>query len=507
MTKRLILLVSFLLLCISSKAINMKVGDTETLDIGNISYLKGCMWTISRPNDVVFTSSPSNYSTRATIKAVHSFPSTSPCIVQCEYSYYDLDPTTGRYTYLRSGYKDWTIFVSDDDNNNDNNDTATGIIIEPSSASINVDEWVTLTASVQNASSIPKLSWKIEDTNVAYYTQTQNHKINVRGIKEGNTRISVTTPNGKTAYCNLEVKSKEYEVGEYFTAKTIEGIELTFRAMNSKTCYVQNSSSNAVIPTSTTGTITIPDKVNGYTVTVIGWGAFAMCKSLSRIEIPNTVREIHSDSFFGCSNLETIIIPNSVNFIDGSAFAGCSSAKQIILSENLTYLGPNAFRSCTQLQNLVIPEGVESISLGICSGCENLISITLPNSLTTINGLTGKDAAFYNCKKLSTVYSYIENPFPINKNIFYIDESSPNIINAKLYVLKGKKELYSQVNGWKNFKEIVELGESTKIENVIINNLGGNIYSVGGNLIRKKGCNINLTRGIYIQGNKKLITK
>ena len=36
----------------------MKVGDTETLGIGNIEHLQGCQWTISRPYDVVFTTKP-----------------------------------------------------------------------------------------------------------------------------------------------------------------------------------------------------------------------------------------------------------------------------------------------------------------------------------------------------------------------------------------------------------------------------------------------------------------
>lgn len=504
MIKKFLFLVFLLLTCIPLRAINMKVGDTETLDIGNISYLKGCMWTISRPYDVEFTSSPSNYSTRVTIKAVHSFPSTSPCIVQCEYSYYDLDPTTGRYTYLRSGYKDWTIFVSDDENNNDNNESATGVIIEPSSASINVDEWVTLTASVVNANSMPKLSWRIEDTSIAYFTQTQNHKINVRGIKEGKTRVYVTTPNGKTTYCNLEVKAKEYEVGEYFTAKTIEGVELTFVAKQDKTCWVKNSDSNAVIPTTTTGKITIPEKVNGYSVVAIGRDAFAMCSSLNNIEIPNTVIDIHSDSFFGCSNLESITLPNSVKTIATCAFMNCKSVKYILLSENLNYIGACAFEGCSQLQNLVIPDGVENIFYAMCKGCENLESVTFPKTITSIQGYGGKDGVFYNCKNLKKVFSYIENPFTINKNIFFIDESNPDEINATLYVPKGKKEVYMQTKGWQNFKEIVEIGDVSLIRNHIKTEKNNKIYSVDGKFLGIKYKN-RINKGLYIIGGKKVI--
>lgn len=100
----------------------MKVGDTETLDIGNIKHLQGCQWTISRPYDVVFTTKPQSFSTKVTIKAINAFSAQSPCIVQCKYYYLELDPTTGRYTYSRTGYKDWTVFVNKGSDNGDNSE-------------------------------------------------------------------------------------------------------------------------------------------------------------------------------------------------------------------------------------------------------------------------------------------------------------------------------------------------------------------------------------------------
>ena len=112
--KRLFLFVALLISTIYANAISMKVGDTETLDIGDVSHLQGCQWTISRPNDVIFVTTPQAYSTKVTIKAVNAFPATSPCVVQCKYYYLELDPTTGKYTYSRTGYKDWTIFVKED---------------------------------------------------------------------------------------------------------------------------------------------------------------------------------------------------------------------------------------------------------------------------------------------------------------------------------------------------------------------------------------------------------
>ena len=124
MKKTLSLLVLSLWTILPMMAIHLNVGETETLSIGDVPYLKNAAWTISRPKDVIFTQSPQVYTTRVTVKAVNTFPATSPCIVQCTYYYYDLDPIKRTYTYLRSGFKSWTIFVgesgNDDDDNNDN---------------------------------------------------------------------------------------------------------------------------------------------------------------------------------------------------------------------------------------------------------------------------------------------------------------------------------------------------------------------------------------------------
>ena len=64
-------------------------------------------------------------------------------------------------------------------------------------------------------------------------------------------------------------------------------------------------------------------------LTVIGFGAFRGCTSLTSITIPNSVTSIGDEAFYACSSLTSVTIPNSVTSIGGGAFSGCSSLTSI----------------------------------------------------------------------------------------------------------------------------------------------------------------------------------
>ena len=53
--------------------------------------------------------------------------------------------------------------------------------------------------------------------------------------------------------------------------------------------------------------------------------AFADCKGLESIIIPDGVRNIGEVAFYGCEDLKKITIPNSVDYIGDDAFRGCDN--------------------------------------------------------------------------------------------------------------------------------------------------------------------------------------
>lgn len=86
--------------------------------------------------------------------------------------------------------------------------------------------------------------------------------------------------------------------GDTLLAKTIEGIELTYQVISEadRTCRMIGSKTTHAI----FGEVTIPSSVDNYLVVDIYYSAFAWCKDLTSVNIPNSVRGIYEGAFYGC---------------------------------------------------------------------------------------------------------------------------------------------------------------------------------------------------------------
>ena len=87
--------------------------------------------------------------------------------------------------------------------------------------------------------------------------------------------------------------------------------------------------------------------------------------------------------------------------------------------------------------------------------CNGLTSITIPNSVTTIG-----DWAFAICSGLTSITSFIQEPFATTSNCWYIVPKS-----IPLYVPYGTKEKYQNADQWKDFF-FVEEGDPTPVERI-----------------------------------------
>lgn len=127
-----------------------------------------------------------------------------------------------------------------------------------------------------------------------------------------------------------------------------------------------------------TGTVVIPEKIDGYSVTTIGEGAFLNCQYLNRVEMPDSVTEVKM-----------------------GAFARCMNMVSIRLSKNLTKIPITMFSECNALEQVIIPEGVKSIGRSAFYNCYSMKYLVVPASVHTIDS----DSVFYNCKELKTAGS------------------------------------------------------------------------------------------------------
>ena len=127
-------------------------------------------------------------------------------------------------------------------------------------------------------------------------------------------------------------------------------------------------------------------------VKVIGNVAFWGCKSLTNINIPNSVTTIGDSAFVGCESLTNINIPNSVPTIGEQTFLGCESLVNINIPNSVTTIGDSAFAFCDSLTSINIPNSVTTIGKFAFSDCDSLVNINIPNSVTTIG-----EYAFSDC--------------------------------------------------------------------------------------------------------------
>jgi len=102
--------------------------------------------------------------------------------------------------------------------------------------------------------------------------------------------------------------------------------------------YKGNGTCTIIYYLGTGGDITIPDTLNGLTVTSIG-GAFAFCDSLTSVVIPYSVTSIGGAAFSNCTSLTDIVIPDSVTSIGDRAFSFCTGLTGVIIPDSVTSIG------------------------------------------------------------------------------------------------------------------------------------------------------------------------
>ena len=145
--------------------------------------------------------------------------------------------------------------------------------------------------------------------------------------------------------------------------------------------------------------LVIPEKIDGKKVKKIGYGAFAECKSIESLVIPETITIIDNYSFSQCSQLQTIVIPDSVVSIGQYAFAGCSSMENLKIPNGIKAISYGVFFDCINLKSVEIPEGIQTIGGMVFGNCKSLENVDLPSTITFIGG-----SAFSNCIALKSIH-------------------------------------------------------------------------------------------------------
>ena len=198
----------------------------------------------------------------------------------------------------------------------------------------------------------------------------------------------------------------------------------------------------------------IPGKIDGKTVSKIGYWSLENGYRIGNITIPAGITEILSP-FRKCSNLKSVTVspdnsmyssengvlfnkdktelifcppkkqgtfkmPASVTSVDDEAFRNsiltnisfspalksigeysfgfCENLADITLPDNLTSIGDGAFIGCKSLKNIKLPEKTEFIGDDAFERCTSLAEITVPAGVTSVG-----NGVFSECSSLKTV--------------------------------------------------------------------------------------------------------
>ena len=240
-------------------------------------------------------------------------------------------------------------------------------------------------------------------------------------------------------------------------------------------------------------------------VKFLGSLAFSV-SSLTSVTIPKSVNEYQGDPFYS-ANIETVINMNpSPVALDGSIFsngianaklyvpAGSKDAyaaadywkdfKEIIeaaVEEEVVYI-PNEEEKTVSVETSdksaaeveIRPEveidgekyKVTAIGEGAFANNTTIEKVTIPETISEIG-----NNAFAGCTGLKEIRVFAEEPIQLGSSTAEGTRSSGassvfaevDVETCVLYVPAGSKEKYEQADGWSDFKNIVEMGETAAI--------------------------------------------
>lgn len=113
------------------------------------------------------------------------------------------------------------------------------------------------------------------------------------------------------------------------------------------------------------GDLTIPGKLDSYTVTAIDGYAFYYCTGFTgKLTVPDSVESIGKGAFAGCYNLTSVKLSANLHTIGQGAFIGCKSLTEVTVPDLVDTLGDFVFTDCDKLRTVTFGSHIQRIGSG-----------------------------------------------------------------------------------------------------------------------------------------------
>lgn len=239
---------------------------------------------------------------------------------------------------------------------------------------------------------------------------------------------------------------------------TVDGINYSLKAYE-KIAEVTKSTA--------TGDIVIPEKITvdgvEYSVTSIGYEAFAECKALTSVKMPS-VTSIEGYAFSVCSSLTFVEMP-LVTRIGPQAFQDCLNLTSVAMP-SVTSIEGQAFLSCSSLTSVDMPL-VTRIEYWAFKDCSNLTSVDMP-SVTSIDNYAFSGSPITKLSLPATLTSIGNNCFDETREIT-LAATTPAALGTDVFwkssvirVPESAVNDYRTAAGWSNYKnQILSMSDIT----------------------------------------------
>ena len=112
--------------------------------------------------------------------------------------------------------------------------------------------------------------------------------------------------------------------------------------------------------------------------------AFPAGSEAAHVAVAPGTRIIGDYAFASCRDLVSVILPEGVVSIGGNAFSQCISLREVSLPDSLNEIGESAFAFCGLLPDITLPGALTVLGRDAFVGCGSLVSVTIPDSLTDL---------------------------------------------------------------------------------------------------------------------------